>query len=101
MNIPFRILDEIEKEHKKAISKFPTFASAHEGLAIIEEEFEELKREVFVNQSHRDWDKITREAIQLATMAVRFLIDVCPNRWVSQAQILRQIEDENSRGDFD
>ena len=69
-------LNAIACEHDLAIDKFPTFRSAHEGLAIIEEEFEELKREVFRKQSERSIAKMKQEAIQLGAMAMRFLIDL-------------------------
>jgi len=79
MAIATSLLNEVDNEHDFAIAHFPPFASAHEGLAIIQEEFEELKREVFINQAKRDNIKMRKEAIQVATMALRFVIDVCPN----------------------
>ena len=51
------------------------FASAHEGLAIIQEEFEELKAEVFKKQSARSISKMDEEAIQLGAMCLRFITD--------------------------
>jgi len=77
MALPTSLLSEINEEHDFAISHFPPFASAHEGLAIIQEEFEELKAEVFRHQSKRDIAKLRKEALQVATMAARFIIDVC------------------------
>ena len=76
MTIPAGLIYELNAEHEAAISHFPAFASAHEGLAIIQEEFEELKAEVFKNQSQRSNTKMHKEALQLATMALRFIIDV-------------------------
>lgn len=66
---------EIENEHGRAISRYPKFNSPHEGLAVIQEEFEELKAEVFLNHSKRDKERMRKEAIQLGAMALRFIID--------------------------
>ena len=77
MAIPTSLLNEVDEEHDFAIAKFPPFYSAHEGLAIIQEEFEELKQEVFVRQTQRSNTKMRKEAIQVATMALRFVIDIC------------------------
>ena len=66
----------ISQEWERAITKFSVFTSAHEGLAVIWEEFEELKAEVFKKQAERDEDKMCEEAIHLAAMAMRFLTDV-------------------------
>ena len=68
---------DIEVEHNKAINSFPPFYSAHEGLAVLWEEFEELKEEVFKNQKIRSTKLMREEAIQVAAMALRFVIDVC------------------------
>ncbi|KKK87358.1 hypothetical protein LCGC14_2754030 [marine sediment metagenome] len=59
-----------------AARKFEPFNSAHEGLAVIWEEFEELKAEVFKNQSAYDMKAMRKEAVQLGAMALRFLYDV-------------------------
>lgn len=50
------------------------FHSAHEGLAILQEEFEELKAEVFIKIRSRD--KICEELVQLAAMCQRFYEDL-------------------------
>jgi hypothetical protein len=65
----------IIKEFGEATEKFGRFNSAHEGIAVIKEEYDEL------------WDAIkdkkmgvkeyTKEATQLAAMAFRFLVDIC------------------------
>ncbi len=66
---------EIKEEYIRAALRFPPFNSTHEGIAVIEEEFEELKKEVFWG---RNPDKRKYEATQLGAMALRFLID-CPH----------------------
>lgn len=68
---------EAANELQRAQSLHAPMHSAHEGLAIIEEEFEELKREVWKKESKRDVRKMREEAIQLAAMGMRFAIDVC------------------------
>ena len=68
---------DIRAEHERAISKFPPFHSAHEGFAVILEELDELKAEVWKNQKIRDIGAMEREARHVAAMAMRFMIDCC------------------------
>lgn len=67
----------VNLEYQHATRTFGAFHSAHEGLAVIEEEFEELKREVFRNPHFRTKEQMAREAKQVAAMALRFLVDCC------------------------
>ena len=56
--------------------------SAHEGYAVLLEEVDELWDEVKKNPSkyaHRDKD-MRKEAIQIAAMAIRFVLDVCEKK---------------------
>lgn len=71
------VFEAIKLECQTAMNKFPPFNSAHEGLAVIEEEFEELKKEVFKSPSNRDFVHMKDETVQLGAMALRFLIDCC------------------------
>ena len=64
-------------ELEKATSAWPRFNSGHEGYGIIAEELRELEEIVFQKQKDRDLDKLRREAIQLAAMAIRFAAEVC------------------------
>jgi hypothetical protein len=64
-------------EASRASTKFPPFNSAHEGYAIILEELDELKAHVWTNQKRRDIAAMRQEAIQVAAMALRFVVDVC------------------------
>lgn len=75
-NISYLISQAILQEALGASKKFPAFNSAHEGLAIIWEEFEELKAEVFKKQSDYDFTALRKEAIHLGAMALRFIYDV-------------------------
>jgi len=74
------ILVEVAVEHGRAIRKFPSFHSAHEGFAVLLEEVEELKEHVFTNQGKRDIPAMRHEAIQVAAMALRFVIDCCDTK---------------------
>ncbi len=78
MKTPFQLIgEEITAECVKASGCYPPFNSAHEGLAVILEELEELKAEVFKNHSKRDLTAMHKEAIQVGAMALRFVNDVC------------------------
>lgn len=66
-------LKEVEKELKQAQANFPAFNSAHEGYAAIKEELDELWDKIKANATY---DEMEEEAIQIAAMALRFLMDV-------------------------
>lgn len=51
--------------------------SAHEGYAVLAEEVDELWDHVKVKQGKRDIPEMTYEAVQVAAMALRFIVDVC------------------------
>lgn len=70
------VLNDIEAEYRRA-KTWPPFNSAHEGFAVLNEEFDELKAHVWTNQKKRDIDAMRKEAIQVAAMALRFALDVC------------------------
>lgn len=68
-------------EYHRAASRFGPFASPHEGHAIIREEFEEqweAIKAVKWDRPGEDLTPITEESVQLAAMALRFLIDLIP-----------------------
>jgi len=67
----------VVEEYGRASTKFGPMLSPHEGLAIIQEEFEELKAEVFKSFDVRDKECMRKEAWQLAAMALRFMVDLC------------------------
>ena len=67
----------IAKEYENAILEFGSFKSHHEGLAVIWEEFEELKTEVFKKKENRDINKLRKEASHLGAMALRFITELC------------------------
>lgn len=69
--------DAAENELVEAMNTYPPMNSAHEGWAVIREEVDELWDEVKAKQGQRDVEKMRKEAIQVAAMAMRFVIDVC------------------------
>lgn len=68
--------EDVEVECLKAMAKFPSFNTAHEGYAVLLEEMDELWAEVKKKQgaSGRP-EAIRKEAIQVAAMALRLIID--------------------------
>ena len=68
------IQDEAMAELHRAEGKFAPFNSAHEGLAVLREEYLELEKEVFWGTPQRQRE----EAIQVAAMALRFVNDIVP-----------------------
>ena len=72
-----RVLREVTTELDRAIRKYPKFNSAHEGYAVILEELDELKTEVWRKQSKRRPKKMRQEAVQIAAMAMRFALEAC------------------------
>jgi hypothetical protein len=72
----FEILNELHA----AQTKFRPFNSEHEGYAVLLEEVEELWAEVKKSPRNRRPDALRAEAIQVAAMAVRFLLDRCPKK---------------------
>lgn len=67
----------IEAEVASARAKFPAFNTAHEGYAVLLEEVDELWEHVKVKQGQRLTHAMRAEAIQVAAMAVRFVLDLC------------------------
>ena len=73
------IYEEIEAEVNRARKLFDPFNSPHEGYAILLEEMDELKEQVwrFNLTKNRDTRSAMRsEAVQVAAMAIRFIEDL-------------------------
>ncbi len=64
----------VEDELFEAVRQFPPFNSPHEGYAVIREELEELWEHAKSNTGLSP--EALQEAIQVATMAVRYFIDL-------------------------
>ena len=67
----------IRNEYRNATEKYPKMVSAHEGYAILKEELDELWDEIKKKNADHNLDLMRKEAIQVAAMAIRFIIDVC------------------------
>lgn len=67
------VLAEVRAELLRAYTKFPrATVSVHEGYAVLLEEVDELWDEVKANRS----DLQRKEAVQVAAMGVRFIVDL-------------------------
>ena len=73
----FKVAEEAYQELRQAQDRYPPMNSAHEGWAVIAEELDELWDHVRGKQGDRTVEAMRKEAIQVAAMALRFIIDVC------------------------
>jgi glutamyl-tRNA reductase len=71
------VIDEIMLEVCRAESLHEPMNSAHEGYAVIKEEFDELWEHVMMKQKNRNIEEMRKEAIEVAAMSVRFIRDIC------------------------
>jgi hypothetical protein len=72
------IAHEVAEEVVRASKLFDSMHSPHEALGVIEEEWEEFKKEVWAFNPNKNRDTRPRqreELIQLAAMAVRAVLD--------------------------
>lgn len=69
------LANEAGIELLSALRKFAQFHSPHEGIAVIEEEYIELRAHVHANTGHSP--EARAEAIQIAAMALRYALDLC------------------------
>ena len=69
-------------ELQSATAKHSEIVSHHEGIAVIEEEFLELREEVFwsgrrpKDSNVNTTERMMEESVQLAAMALRFMLDL-------------------------
>ncbi len=68
---------DVTGELASAVARYPAMNSPHEGYAVILEELDELWDEVKKKPSARSNVAMRDEAIQVAAMAIRFVIDIC------------------------
>jgi len=71
------VVDDIWAELLRARQEHHTFTTYHHGAAVIREEYEELWEQV----KKKKWNKeaMRKEAIQVATTAIRFVVDLIDN----------------------
>lgn len=74
--LEIKSLEFVLEELYDATSKFAPFNSAHEGYAVILEELHELWDEIRKNP--QDPSRMREEVVQVAAMAIRFMLDSCP-----------------------
>ena len=70
-------IDLARNEFHRAVTMHDSFHTAHEGYAVILEELDELKAEIWKRKTLRDKNQMKNEAVQVAAMALRFVVDVC------------------------
>ena len=70
------VLKEVETEIFRAVNMHGPMRSCHEGWAVLFEEVEELWDEVKKKASKRQKENLRMEAIQIAAMAARFVVDL-------------------------
>lgn len=70
------ITADVEQEVRDAVEAHGPMASYHDGWAVIFEELDELWDEV--REKAPDVAKLRKEAIQVAAMGIRFVLDLCP-----------------------
>lgn len=63
-------------EAKRAAARFPPFSSAHEAFMVLYEEVDELWEEVRKNPTKGEPRRIRFEAMQVAAMALRMMVEV-------------------------
>lgn len=66
----------VAAELESARRKHQPIASAHEAYAVILEELEEFKAEVFKRAAMRSWDAMLTELVQTAAMCQRAAEDL-------------------------
>ena len=72
-----KLLTDLRAEVLRAMAKHKPINSPHEGYAVIQEEVDELWDRVKIDKG-RDWDARV-EALQIAAMGLRYVLDINPN----------------------
>ena len=67
----FGAVRDAAQELARIRSGYKTFASCHEGYAVLLEEVDELWEEIRIKDNERDYSALYTEAIQVAAVAMR------------------------------
>lgn len=67
---------DVQEEFYRAIKKHAPLNSAHEAYAVILEELDEYKAEVWKKRSNRDSAAMRAELVQIAAMCMRAVEDL-------------------------
>jgi hypothetical protein len=72
----------VETEINNAQSRFPPLNSLHEAYAVLLEEVDEVFEQMKLKESKRDHDLLIKELVQVASCALRTVLDVVndPNK---------------------
>jgi hypothetical protein len=71
------VCQKIWEELKRAKAKHAPMSSTHHGISVIRGECMELENEVYKEKSDQVNEPMLDEAIQVAAMGVRFVMDLC------------------------
>ena len=91
-----RVEADVHKELHEAIETHSLFTSAHHGYAIILEELDELWDEVKKKKSIRDVRNMRAEAVQVAAMAMKFIMSMDADWKLSSKKIQSEKIDDKS-----
>lgn len=94
-NLLLPIVSIVKNEFDSSTEKYGPMRSAHEGYAIIKEEFDELWD--VIKTKKQDPQDMLEEAIQVATMAIRFINDMVPLELVLKELDKRQKQYDEGR----
>ena len=67
-------LQVVRHELVRALARFGPYASPHEGIAVVREEYLELEREVFWSDGRAP--AAINEAVQLSAVAARYVLEL-------------------------
>ncbi len=65
-------VDDLLFEVERAVDKHGEFNSSHEFIGVLDEEFFEVKLEIFKQEGDRDYNAIYAEALQVAAVALKY-----------------------------